>query len=411
MLKSEENKPFRRPAVTTVLTLVLLCLMYLAGVATGLCLAGGYSQYPLVYIGHVLRGNRVRADVDFAVLWEVWGIVERKFYYDLPDDDELTYGAIRGMLRTLGDPYTAFVPPDVAQILREDNSGFFEGIGAYVEAAPQGGIVIIRPFEGGPSEQAGIRAGDVIVAVDAQDITQMPLNEALLLVRGPAGTEVTLTIWRENEPKLLDFTVKRARIEVPTIEAHMEDDSIGYIALFEFNAQSSVRLRVAVEELIEQGATAIILDLRNNPGGLLDQAIDIADLFLPKGLIATQRDVDGNEREHSGKDGDLAEQIPLVVLVNGNSASASEIVAGAIQDRGRGILIGETTFGKGSVQLQYDLSDGSQLRVTYANWFTPNGTSISQHGVTPDITVPTPEQPTGNDPQLERALEYLNTGR
>src|SRR5574341_1388485 len=344
---------------------------------------------------------------DFDIFWEVWNIVEDRFYYDLPDQRTRVYGAINGMLESLGDPYTAFVPPEQADILREDNSGYFEGIGAYVAESPDGGVHIIRVFEGGPADSAGVRAGDRIVAVGGVDITGNILDESLLLIRGPANTDVTLTIVREGVEDPLEITVTRARLEIPTIESRMLENNIGYVALFEFNSEASARLEEAVQGLLDEGATSLILDLRDNPGGFLDESIAVADLFLPEGVVLIERDVDGGVTEHTSDNGDIAEDIPLVVLVNGNSASASEIVAGALRDRGRATLIGETTFGKGSVQLLYDLSDGSQLRVTFANWYTPDDISISGQGIEPDIFVETPQEPGSADVQLERAIQFL----
>ncbi len=358
------------------------------------------------------RGNDQPDDeVDMGVFWEVWNALEERYYYDLPDEQTRVYGAIDGLIGTLDDPHTAFVPPDVAHILREDDTGMFEGIGAYVDQAPDGGVYIIRVFEDGPAEAAGLHANDVIIAVDGQDVTEKTLNESLLLIRGPAGSSVQLTVIREGVEEPLTFTLMRARLEIPTIESRMLEDNIGYVALFEFNTRASERLEDAVKELLDQGAQSIILDLRNNPGGFLNEAILVSDLFLPKGTVVIQRDAEDFETVHQSRNGQLAEDVPLVVLVNEGSASASEIVAGAIQDRDRGTLIGTTTFGKGSVQLQYDLSDGSQLRVTYANWFTPNDRSIQGEGITPDIVVENPEEPSQDDLQLDRAIQFLETGQ
>lgn len=353
-------------------------------------------------------------DVDLSTFWEVWNTLDSRFYYGAPTEQERVEGAINGLIDAHGDPYTAYVNPEVARILQEDSSGSFEGIGAYVEEAPEGGVYIIRVFEGGPAEQAGVRSGDIVVAVDGTDVTEQTLRESLLLIRGPAGTNVTLSVFRasDQDDTLHDITVTRARLDIPTVESEMLDDNIGYVALFEFNARASARLRSAVRELIDDGAESIILDLRDNPGGYLDESVSIADVFLPKGTILIQRDVDGRERTYTSSNGDFAENIPLVVLVNGNSASASEIVAAAIQDNNRGTLIGDTTFGKGSVQLQYNLTDGSLLRVTYALWFTPNDVSISENGITPDITVELPAEPqTEGDVILDRAVEYLTSGQ
>ncbi|HLV44243.1 MAG TPA: S41 family peptidase, partial [Aggregatilineales bacterium] len=277
---------------------------------------------------------------------------------------------------------------------------------------PEGGVQIIRVFEEGPAEQAGMEAGDIVVAVDGQDVTGMILNEALLLIRGEAGTTVRLTVFRMEEDEMLEFSVTRERLLVPTVESEMLEDNVGYVALFQFNAIATRELRAAVEDLMNQGAESIILDIRNNPGGFLDEAVSVADLFLPRGIVLIERNVDGREQTFRTRSGDIAEDVPLVVLVNENSASASEIVAAAVQDNGRGTLIGETTFGKGSVQLLYNLSDGSQLRVTYANWYTPDDVSISENGVEPNIVVEADEADTSaDDVQLERALEFLQSGQ
>jgi carboxyl-terminal processing protease len=349
-----------------------------------------------------------------STFWEVWNTLESRFYYGVPSEQDRVEGAINGLIDAHGDPYTAYVNPEVAKILQEDSSGEFEGIGAYVEEAPDGGVYIIRVFDGGPAQKAGLEAGDVVVAVDGQDVTEQTLRESLLLIRGPSGTDVTLTVIRHDDQTgdLVDITITRARLDIPTVEARMLDDNIGYVALFEFNARSSARLRGAVQDLIGQGATSLVLDLRDNPGGYLDESVTIADTFLPKGTVLIQRDVDGRERTYTSSNGDFAEDIPLVVLINGNSASASEIVAAAIHDNGRGTLIGETSFGKGSVQIQYTLTDGSMLRVTYALWYTPNDVSISENGVDPDIQVDLPEDLGPDaDPVLDRAVEFLTTGQ
>lgn len=403
--------------VTIFLTIVVLVVVYLAGVVTGVgatSLDVGRSVGESVNdtLGLPNPESAEEANVEeFRVFWEAWDLIERDFYGDLPTSEERMHGAIEGLVWSLGDPYTAFIPPDAAAMMREDTSGTYEGIGAYVSEAPEGGIVIIRVFEGSPAEEAGIRAGDIVIAADGEDITQLTLGEGILLVRGPAGTEVTLTIYREGEQELLEVPVMRVSLDVPTVEARILEDDIGYVALFDFNAQAGPRLRSAVRDLMDQGATSLIFDLRGNPGGLLTQAVDVGDLFLPEGVILIERDVYGGEEYHESYDGDFAEEIPMVVLVDGSSVSASEVVAGALRDRGRAILIGETTFGKGAVQVQYRLSDNSLLLVAYANWYTPNDISINGQGIIPDIVVELPDEPTNEDPQLERAIQYLQTGQ
>jgi len=346
----------------------------------------------------------------FQLFWEVWDIVQENYYGDLPDMQAVTHGAIRGMLETLGDEYTSFIEPDIAAILNEDASGTFQGIGAFVHMREDGKLEIVSLIEGSPAQAAGLQSGDQIIAVDGQSIVGMGIYEAIALIRGPAGTDVTLTIERPGQDGTFDVTVTRARIEIPLVEARMLDEGVAYIQLREFSATAVDQTEEALRELLAQEPVGLILDLRDNPGGWLDQAVAVADLFLDDGVVLIERSYEGEKLFHS-YDGDLAEDIPMVVLVNNGSASASEIVAGAIQARGRGLLVGERTFGKGSVQRPYRLSDGSELRVTVARWFTPADVAIHGQGLTPDIEVPTPEEAApSEDPQLERAVQYLLTG-
>ena len=348
----------------------------------------------------------------FQLFWEVWDLVQRHFYGELPDMQELTYAAIHGMLRTLGDDYTAFIEPSVAAIISEDATGEFEGIGAFVGMDEEGKVEIVEPFDDGPAEQAGIRAGDRVLEVDGVSIVGVTLYEAIGLIRGPEGTEVTLLIERKDVAEPFEVTVTRARLEIAITDVEMRDDGIGYIRLYDFSATAGERMVEGLEELLAQEPQAIIFDLRGNPGGWLDQAVDVADLFLDDGAILIERWSDGREKSFEAHPGDVGEDVPLVVLVDRGSASAAEIVAGALQDRERAILIGELTFGKGSVQRPFTLSDGSELRVTAALWFTPNDRAIHGDGLAPDIEVPWPEEEVEPDvdPQLERAVEYIRAG-
>jgi len=350
----------------------------------------------------------------FQLFWEVWDLVQRHYYDELPDMEQVTYSAIRGMLETLDDRYTAFIEPDVAAILEEDATGKFEGIGAFVDLDESGRLRIVDTFEDGPAEAAGLRAEDRVIAVDGESVVGDTLYEAIGKIRGPAGTEVALTIEREAAVEPFTVTVERARLEIPVVESEILDDGIGYVSLHEFSATASEALEDELESLLAQNASTIILDLRQNPGGWLDQAIGVADLFLDDGLVAVERFSDGSERAFRARSGDLAEDVSLVVLVNNGSASASEIVAGALQDRERALLVGTSTFGKGSVQRPFTLSDGSELRVTVALWFTPDDQRIQGQGLTPDIEVPWTEEQQledpDTDPQLERAIEVLLEG-
>lgn len=350
-------------------------------------------------------------DEAFSLFWEAWRLIERDFYGDLPSDEDMTYGAIRGVTNLLDDPYTAFIEPTAANYRRQVDTGSYEGIGAFV-AMDEGRLIIVRPMPGQPAEQAGLQAEDIVLQVDETPIEDMSLYEAINLILGPAGTPVRLTILREGQEPF-EVAVIRAKIETPVVESEMREDGIGYVQLFDFSSDSSLKLRTAIEELLDQNPDGLILDLRGNPGGYLHESVLVAGLFLPEEeLVLIERFKDGTEHPYLTAGDPIETNIPMVVLVDGGSASASEIVAGALQDHGRAVLIGETTFGKGSVQLPHELSNGAELRVTIARWFTPNDRAIHGEGLEPDIVVEfTPEDAeAGVDPQLDRAVQYLLAG-
>jgi carboxyl-terminal processing protease len=349
----------------------------------------------------------------FDLFWEVWHLLQKEYYGELPDETGMTYGAIQGLLDTLDDENTVFLEPDVADLVRETSSGTYEGIGAWVRIREDGRLMIIALMEEQPAEVAGIRPGDIVLQADGVSLEGMTIWEAISHIRGPEGSVVRLEVLREGTPEPFTVEVERASIPTPTIESRMLDGGIAYVKLYEFNVKANDRLEEALEELLAQDPRGLIFDLRNNPGGFLTEAVDVANQFIPEGRILTERISDGTERVYEADEEGLALEVPLVVLVNAGSASASEIVAGAVQDTGRGTLIGETTFGKGSVQLVHTLRDNSEFRVTIARWFTPNDRLIHGQGLEPDIVVElTPEDMDAQlDPQLDRAMEYLLTGQ
>jgi len=349
----------------------------------------------------------------FDLFWEVWHILQEGYYGQLPDETGMTYGAIQGILDTLDDQNTIFFEPDVASMMREDMSGSFEGIGAHVRMREDGQLMIVAPIEGQPAEAAGLRRGDIILEADGVSLEGMNIWEAISHIRGPEGSVVRLKVLRESVAEPFTVEIERASIPMPTIEARMLDNEVAYVKLYEFNSQANARLEEALEELLAQNPRGLILDLRNNPGGFLGEAVNVASQFISEGNILLERFGDGEERVYEAREGGLAFEVPMVVLVNAGSASASEIVAGALQDTGRGTLIGETTFGKGSVQLLHNLRDGSQLRVTVARWFTPNDRLIHGQGLEPDVVVEMTleDMDAGLDPQLDRAVEYLLSGQ
>jgi carboxyl-terminal processing protease len=349
----------------------------------------------------------------FAVFWEAWHLLEKDFYGQLPPAQQMTYGAIRGVLTTLDDPYTIFVEPKPRQLEKDDLRGSFGGIGAWVSKHEDGAIVL-KPMEDKPAQRAGILEGDVVIKVDDQEITpDMPLDDVILLIRGPIGSVVKLTISRAGHPEPLVFEIIREKVETPTVAWRLldKDQELGYVSISLFTERTNKELDAALKDLKAQGTTRLILDLRNNSGGLLETAIDVSSQFISDGVVLYEQRRDQEEKPYPARRGGKATDISLVVLVNAGTASASEIVAGAIQDSGRGILIGESTFGKGSVQLVYDLSDQSSLHVTVAHWFTPNRHEITGNGLSPDIVVPLTEEDRtqGRDPQLDHAIAHFNT--
>ena len=356
--------------------------------------------------------------VDFATFYEVWDLIATEYDGPLPDMGEMRDAIIAGSLETLDDNYTRYVFPDVAERMREDMQGAVEGIGAFVFENDEGLFEIVRPIDGQPADLAGVKAGDILMEIDGESVLDLSFDEVILMVRGPQGSSVNLKFLREGEEEPVEFTIVRTRFEVPIVESELlplemtGGEAIGYIRLTEFNSNAEEKLLEALNGLMAQGITGLVFDLRDNPGGYLDQSIAVADAFLPDGVALFERNIRGLDETFRTLDGDLAEEIPLVVLVNSGSASASEIVAGAIQDRNRAVLVGETTFGKGSVQQIHPLSDGSELRVTIARWYTPNNKTIDGEGIAPDIEVETPEDLGGpEDGQLMRDIEYLLTGQ
>jgi carboxyl-terminal processing protease len=348
----------------------------------------------------------------FDIFWEAWSVLQDQFYGDLPTEDELPYAAIQGVIASTGDQYTAILDPVRAEIMSSDLSGSFEGIGATVRMRPDGKLEIVQPLADQPAIKAGLRAADVVLSVDDTDLEGMNIYEAISLIRGPAGSAVHLLVQREGVDEPFEVEITRARIEVPVVESRMLEGDVAYLRLTEFGQTATEELEQALRALLVQEPSGLILDLRGNPGGYLTTAIEVASQFVADGPILIERFRNESERTYDPVAGGLALDVPLVVLVDGGSASASEIVAGAVQDSGRGILLGSTTLGKGSVQLVNTLSDGSQLRVTTARWFTPSGRAIHGEGLTPDIQVELSDADieADRDPQLQRAIEYLTEG-
>jgi carboxyl-terminal processing protease len=384
--------------------LVITLFVLLSAVVTFAAYLGGYGTALSLHAGPPQPGQD-----QLRVFWESWRIVQDQYYGAPVDASVLTYGAIRGAVSTLGDPFTWFAEPEEAEKIREAASGSYSGIGAVVNDNDAGNVIIVRPFPDGPADRAGLLPGDIILEVEGTATAAVGLQQAVDKIRGPVGTPVHLLIERDALEAPFQVELVRAQIEIPSVEQKMLDGGIAYLKVNEFRSNAPAQVHAALEELLAQGPNSLVLDLRDDPGGLLSSSIEISSEFVAEGVIVREKGSNGLDQEHLARGDGLATEIPLVILVNSGTASASEIVAGAIRDHGRGILIGETTLGKGSVQSPVDLSDGSHLRLTVAHWFTPNGQLIHGEGLVPDIEVPLSEEDlaNGRDPQLDRAIAYL----
>jgi len=345
----------------------------------------------------------------FQPFWEAWSIVHQR-YVDQPlDDTALMRGAIRGMMAALGDAHSAYMDPQEYKEAETSISGEYEGIGAYVDTTKDY-LTVVSPIAGSPAEKADLKPGDQIIAIDGQDMTGVNPELARQKVLGPAGSTVHLTILREGVDQPLEFDIVRAHIVIPSVESKMLDNGIAYVKLSVFGDNSATDFHQMLKDLMAQQPTGLILDLRNNPGGVVPTAIQVASEFIGKGVIMYEQHGDGTRTPTNALSGGLATEIPLVVLVNEGSASASEIVAGAIQDYSRGKLVGVTTYGKGSEQNWVPLSNNQgAVLVTIARWLTPNGRTIDKIGLTPDVVVKLTEEDVaaGLDPQLDRATAFL----
>jgi carboxyl-terminal processing protease len=363
---------------------------------------------------------------EFRIFWQAWDTVQKNFVdREALDPQVMTYGAIRGMVQSLGDEgHTAFLTAEERERQTTELSGTFSGIGAQLGVRDQL-PVIVAPFDGSPAAEAGVKAGDIILEVNGEDVTSLPLNDIVTRIRGPEGTDVTLSLLRPDENRSLEVTITRGEIKVPAASwAMIPGSTVALIRLSQFTANGEADVIKALEESQAAGATAMILDVRNNPGGLLEQAINVTSQFLKDGDVLLEEDANGNRKSYAVKEGGMGTELPLVVLINGGSASSSEILAGAIQDHKRGELVGQTTFGTGTVLQPYILEDGSALLLGTRQWLTPEGRLIRKQGIAPDYEVllpieadlltpeeieqlEPPEIAAAEDTQMLKALELL----
>lgn len=350
-------------------------------------------------------------DIDFSLFWEAYNQIQEK-YSDPEDIDikKIVYGAITGMVKSIGDPYTVFFTPEEAKIFQEDVAGVFEGVGMEV-GIRKGGLTVISPLEGTPAQKAGIRAGDRIIKIDDVLTADITIDEAVRLIRGKRGTEVTLTVFREAVEETKEIKIIRGVIKIPSLKWEILEGNIAYIKLYHFTEKARFDFNEMAVEILNSPSEKIILDLRNNPGGFLEVSQDIAGWFLEKGEIVVIEDFgEGKDRkEYKAKGNGRFLGYPTVILINQGSASASEILAGALRDNQGVRLIGEKSFGKGSIQELTKLKGGSSLKITIAKWLTPSGNLITDVGLTPDIAVEMTEEDYDEerDPQLDKAIEII----
>lgn len=359
------------------------------------------------------KESGITKKVDFGTFWTAWNVLNEKYVaLDGTNDQDKVWGAIKGLTSSLGDPYTVFMPPSEAEIFEGDIKGNFSGVGMEI-GIRDGFLTVVAPLKNTPAEKAGIKSGDKIIKIDNELATDFNTEKAVRLIRGEKGTPVKLTISRDGVDDLLDITIIRDNIDIPTIDTEIKD-GVFIISLYNFSAVSSNLFREALREFVEDSNTnKLILDLRGNPGGYMEAAIDMASWFLPAGKIVVTENFGENteERIHRSRGYNIFNNnLKFAILVNAGSASASEILAGALQEHGIAKVVGTQTFGKGSVQELVKITPDTALKVTVARWFTPNGNSISKNGLTPDyeVELTVEDFEAGKDPQLDKAIEVLN---
>jgi carboxyl-terminal processing protease len=388
----------------------LFLIAFSAVVLLGIVFLGGYT------LGDQRGQQALSQSAGFDTVWRVRDLLNGEFFGDIPTTQAQAYGAAHGLTGSFNDPYTVFVEPAPRTLERDELRGQFGGIGALL-SRNQAGDLVMTPTRTGPAIRGGVKDGDILVAVDDKPIKpEMSVNDIIVLVRGDIGTKVKLTLRRAGQPGTMDVTVVREQIQTPSVDWRVLDQAhkLGYVRIALFGERTGGELQTALNELAGRGVDKLVLDLRGNGGGLLDAAVDTASQFLHEGLVLREVKRGGDEKDYQVKPVTQAAQgWPLVVLTDAGTASASEIVAGALRDYGRATLMGEKSYGKGSVQQVHELPDGSSLHVTVARWLTPNRHQIDKAGLQPDVAVPmtNDDRAAGRDPQLDRAQAWLTQGQ
>lgn len=391
--------------------IVLLCVSFFAGVfwdkyaASKTATTGSIEN--LLVKGH---GKNQPTSVDFGLFWEAWNLLDEK-YVDTSklDREKMIYGAISGMVKAVGDPFSSFMDPEESRQFSQDLEGTFDGIG--VEIGMKNEILtVISPIDGSPAAKAGLKAGDKILKIGDALTTDMSIDEAVSKIRGPRGTEISLTVLRNGDEDPKELKITRETINVKSVTLELKDGDIALIKITKFGDDTTTEMNRAANLAVSRKARGVLLDLRNNPGGYLESAIDVSSKFVPRGkIVVSEEQRNGQKKDYAARGGDILGNLPVVVLVNAGSASASEITAGALRDNLKTALVGKKTFGKGSVQELEKLSGGSSLRITIARWLTPNGEYIMEKGIDPTVDIDLTDDDYNNDrdPQLDKALEIM----
>lgn len=415
LVEEKKNKIWKR------LGLAILIIISLAAVfGAGLYLPGRseaareLAREEAVYLGKILGKysqpgkDILTQDVNFGLFWDVWDTLKKEYVdKDKLNEKELFYGAIKGMVASASDPYTVFLDPKMTREFEEDLAGTFEGIGAEI-GIRNGVLSVIAPLSGTPAEKAGLKAGDKIYAINGESTAGLAVDEAVKKIRGSRGTTVTLTVSRDGIEKAKETTITRDTIVVKSVTAE-EKDGIYVVKIASFGDETVNLFNGEVIKILEKDPRGIIIDLRNNPGGYLDAAIDIVSEWIDNGVVVTEKFSEDKKIDYSAKGRARLKDYKTAVLANEGSASASEIVAGALKDYGKATIVGEKTFGKGSVQAMESFVDGSSVKITVAKWLTPKGNDINEKGIEPDMKVEMTEEDydANKDPQMEKAIQQL----
>lgn len=393
--------------------LIIVALALAAGFAGGFY----YRDYktPLPVLTNLINKDANQPDgVDFSLFWNVWELLHNRYVdRDGLNAQELVYGAINGLVNAVGDPYTVFLKPKESEEFQQQISGSFGGIGIEI-GLRKNILTVIAPIKNTPAARAGLLAGDKILKIGDKSTAGIKLDEAVGLIRGPKGTKVTLTITRDDLDKTKEVAIIRDTIKIPAVDWKILDEDVAYIEMFVFNKNVDEEFKKTAEAIVKSKASKIILDVRNNPGGLLDSAVNITGYFLDADKVVTiEKFGDGKQNEFRTQPNGLLKNYPLIVLINKGSASASEILAGALKDNRGVLVVGETSFGKGSVQEVAELPKKASLKVTIAKWLTPKGASIHENGIKPDVEVIRAEDEIQNDKdsQLDKARELIKNLR